>query len=175
MENAESSNIIPLLTVFISGIFGLIVAIVTWKLANHRENRRFKYEQKISDFKEKKELYVTLLASLDKIIRITEIGENYPNLHENMSLISAQIRIFGSENINNKLFEISETLFEWSSEYKQGLPKKLGETNFRMVSTMDTGHMEKAKIIYPTLRKQINELAKVIEDELHQTKKDLIK
>jgi hypothetical protein len=174
MENTESSSLIPLLTVFISGIFGLIVAVVTWKLANQRENRKFKYEHKISDYREKKELYITLLASLDKTIRLTEVDEDYPNLHEDLSLISARIRIFGSENINKKLFEISEILFEWSSEYKRGLPKKIGNANLRMVSTLDTGHMEKANKIFPALKKEINKLAEVIEDELIEIKKDLI-
>lgn len=174
MESAESTNLVPLLTVFISGIFGLIVAIITWKLANHKENRKFKYDQKITDYKEKRELYVTLLASLDKIIRITESGENHSNLHEELSLISARIRIFGSENINNKLFEISEIMFEWSSEYKQGSPKKLGDTNFSMISTMDSAHIKRANELYPTLKNEINELARIIEKELIEIKNNLM-
>lgn len=58
MENAESSNIIPLLTVFISGIFGLIVAIVTWKLANHRENRRSPTPPRLSEEVTRGKLFV---------------------------------------------------------------------------------------------------------------------
>lgn len=173
MGNTESSSLIPLITVFISGVFGLIVAIVTWKLANHRENRKFKYEQNILDYKEKKDLYVRLLATLDKSIRITRRDENFSNQHEELSLISAQIRILGSERINNKLYEVSDLLFEWSTEYKRGLPKKLGNTDLRMISTQDSPHIKKAEELYPSLAKQMVELAKLIEKELNDIKKKL--
>lgn len=173
MGNTGLSSLISLITVFISGVFGLVVAIVTWKLANHRENRKFRYDQNISDYKEKKELYVRLLATLDKTIRIIKRDEDFSNQHEELSLISAQIRILGSESINDKLYEISDLLFEWSTEYKRGLPKKLGNTDFRMISTQDSPHIKKASEIYPSLSNEMVELAKLIEKELNDIKKKL--
>ena len=45
METSENIlNLSKLITVLISGIFGLVVAVITWVLANFRENKKFKRE-----------------------------------------------------------------------------------------------------------------------------------
>lgn len=73
METSENIlNLSKLITVLISGIFGLVVAVITWVLANFRENKKFKRDFEISKLNEIKELYVYTLTSIDKIIRVTK-------------------------------------------------------------------------------------------------------
>ena len=56
MENPENNlYFIPILTVFLSGLFGLLVAVLTWNLASKREKKKFKQDLELREFKEKYE------------------------------------------------------------------------------------------------------------------------
>ena len=167
------NQIIPIITVFISGLFGLLVALLTWKLANQREKRKFQIELNLREYKEKEELYVSILANLDKMIRITRSGQDYSNWLTEISLNSAKANILASEKINKQLSQVSDILYEWSTELRKGLPTKIGESGFGMISNKDFEHQDKAIDLYPELMKQINNLIIAIKAELKESKKQL--
>ncbi len=135
MENLENNlYFTPILTVFLSGLFGLLVAVVTWNLASKREREKFKQDLALREFKEKEELYISILSSLDKTVRFTKIGNDYVNLYNDFTFITAKSQLLATESINIKVSEISEILYAWSSKYKQSLPKKVGGTDFGIVT-----------------------------------------
>lgn len=166
-------NYIPLITVFISGLFGLLVAILTWMMANRREKRKFKQDFAILDLRAKEDLYVAVLASLDKTIRKTESAEEFENHHEEFSLISAKVNLLSTEIINEKLAEVSNILFRWSTEYKQSNPKKIPNTDFGYVTNLDSGHRRKANEIYLELMDSMIDLVNEIKKELKRIRKDI--
>lgn len=166
-------DIIPLITVFVSGLFGLLVALLTWKLANQRERRKFQIELRLREHKEREELYVSILANLDKVIRITKSGQDYSTLLTELSLNSARANILASEKINEQLGLVSDKLYVWSTEFRKGLPTKIGESGFGMISNKDFEHQDKAKDLYPELITQINKLVTDIKTELKESKKQL--
>lgn len=165
----------PIITVMISGFFGLIVAITTWKLANRRETARFKLDIEYKDLKDKEDLYITILASIDKTIKLTKTGESYKDLLEEYSLNSAKMNILGAHHLNLKLGKVSDILYEWSTVYKESLPKKIGDTNFAISTNLDYEHRQKANEIYITLKKEINELVEEIKLELDKIRDALYK
>lgn len=176
MENPENNlYFIPILTVFLSGLFGLLVAVVTWNLASKREKEKFKQDLKLREFKEKEELYVSILSSLDKTVRFTKIGKDYVELYNDFTFITAKSQLLATESINKKFSEISDILYVWSSKYKQSLPKKVGGTDFGIVTNLDNEHREKADEIYPELIKSINELVTLIKKELNYLKNEIKK
>ena len=167
--------LLPLLTVFLSGLFGLLVAIVTWTLANRKDKSKFNQELLYRDYKDKESFYVSILANLDKTIRFTEARKDYSELFDEMTSNSAKTNLYGTVSINDKLVEVSEKLYEWSTEYKRGLPDKIGNTSLSMVSTEHGKHIEKAGQLYPELIALIQELTIEIRKELSRLKNDLIK
>ncbi|UBM61352.1 hypothetical protein LA303_07930 [Candidatus Sulfidibacterium hydrothermale] len=173
MNHDYTNNLISIFTVFISGLFGVIVAIVTWELANQREKRKFKQELQIRELNDKKELYVALLASLDMIIRMTKNNNNYSDIFEDLSINSAKIRIMATDSINDKLTVISQIIHNWSSAYRQSLPTKIADSNLGVVTNLDYKHREQADKIYPILMKEINELVDCIKTELEEIKKSI--
>lgn len=166
-------DIILLMTVFVFGLFGLLVALLTWKLANQRERRKFQIELRLREHKEREELYVSILANLNKVIRITKSGQDYSTLLTELSLNSARANILASEKINEQLGLVSDKLYIWSTEFRKGLPTKIGESGFGMISNKDFEHQDKAKDLYPELITQISKLVTDIKTELKESNKQL--
>lgn len=169
-----TANLMAILTVFISGLFGLIVAIVTIELVDRRENRKFKKEMALRDYKEHEELYISILSSLDKIVKYTHTGKEYEELFEELTYISAKSQLLAAKKVNEVFSEVSEILYVWTTEYKESLPIKIGGSNRGLITNLENKHKEKADEIYPELIKSINELVRVIKIELINLK-DTIK
>ena len=169
------NELAPLFTVFISGLFGLIVALLTWMLANRREKSKFKQELLYRDYKDKESFYISIIASLDKLIRLTMSSRDHFEMFNEMTMNSAKINVYGSKKINDKLVEVSDILYTWSSEYKQSLPKKISETDLALVSTENFKHKEIADKIYPELIVLIQELTTEIQIELKYLRKQMEK
>jgi hypothetical protein len=176
MENPENNiYFIRILTAFLSGLFGLLVAVVTWNLASKREKEKFKQDLSLREFKEKEELYISILSSFDKTVRYTKSGKDYSDLFNDLTLITAKSQLLATKKINKKVSEISNVLYVWSSNYRQSLPEKIEGTNFGMVSNFDSEYKEKADEVYPELLKLINELVDVIKKELNYLKNEIKK
>lgn len=165
----------PLITVFVSGLFGLLVAVLTWSLANIREKMRFNKELTYRDYKDKENIYLTLLSSLDKAIRYTKYGKDYTELIDEMTMNSAHINVFGAKSINAKLFDVSEKLYEWSALYSKSIPNKLKGTGVSIVSTEIFEFREKADNMYPQLIELIQDLTNEIKQELTTLRKNVEK
>ena len=163
---------LSLITVGIPGLFAIIVASITLLFANKREKWKYEQEQKNADKKEKQEMYIELISSLDKTMRAVKRGDNNSQSDNEISLISAKISLLASKKINDLLSDISILLYKWSSEYRQSLPKQVRDTNIGLISNLDFEHKEKADEIYPKMMKQIDKLVNVIKLELSELKKN---
>lgn len=174
MENSETAfTLSKLITVLISGIFGLVVAVITWILANFRENKKFKRDFEISKLNEIKELYIFTLTSIDKTIRATRKLKDYDKIDDEFSFLTSKLNILASNEVNQKMKEVSDLIFIWSSEYRSGMPKRLGDSNFVTVSIQDKEHLNKSKDYYPIMMEKINELVELIKYEIKQIEKRL--
>lgn len=162
------------ITVLVSGLCGLLVAIVTWKLAGMREKRKFKQEILYKDYKDKESFYTDLLASIHKIIRLTKEGKDYVEIDQ-MSVQTAKTTLIGAASVTEKLEIVADNLQKWIIEYRKGMPRRLGDTNFVFVSSQDDEHIQKANNLYPGLHKAIYELGLEIKDHLKGLKNDLVK
>jgi hypothetical protein len=170
MENFEFSSLI---TVFISGIFGLIVAIVTWRLANKREKQKFNLEFAKTELKDKEELYISILASIDKTVKYTTRGKDYSELIDENAIILAKAKLLATKKINIQLEEIYDIIKVWSSNYSQSLPKKIEGMNMGIISTEDLKYREKAEEIIPLLQKAMGELVEEIKVELNKLSSEI--
>lgn len=156
--------------IYITAISTLIGVGLTLFFTNKREKNRFLLDNKHKEFIDLREYYIQLIASLDKTKRLTEFGESYKNLTDEMSLITAKANLLASEKVNEKLYEVSKLMYIWSSNYKRGLPKSIGETGLSIKSSDDIQYQNKANEIEPKLDEKIGELIEIIKDELQKIK-----
>ena len=169
MVNNEN-HMMTLLTVFISGAFGLIVAIVTWLLAIKREKSKQKQENLIKDYERLESYFIDCISLHEKIGNYTINDIDYKELFDDISINNAKAYLIASQEIINKLNNISLLTKEWTREYNQGKPKKLGIDNFAIVSSNDREHIEKANEIHKYLSDEIVELIKIMKNELQDLK-----
>lgn len=156
--------------IFITAVSTLLGVALTLFFTNSREKNRFLLENKHKEYLELRNFYVELVASLDKTIRLTEAGESYINMTNEMSIISSKSYLIASENVNNKLIEISILMYEWSSLYKKSLHKKIENTDFSIRTSEDSKYRSQANEINPELKKEIGKLIDLIKDELESLK-----
>jgi hypothetical protein len=168
-------ELIPVITVFVSGFFGLLVALITWTLANKREKYKFLKEICYRDFKDMENYYLSSLASFDKSIRYTKFGKDYSEMIDELTMNSARTNVYGSKKVNDKLVEASEKLYEWSSEFRKSLPKRFGDTDLAVVSSENFKCRDNADNLYPELIQSLQELTLLIRQELKELKKEIEK
>ncbi|MDZ7775279.1 MAG: hypothetical protein U5L09_06525 [Bacteroidales bacterium] len=157
----------------ITGISTLLAVGLTLFFTTRREKYKFIQDLKMREYNDLESFYTSLIASLEKTIRYTERGENYKELLDENSIISAKANLISTEAINEQLRKVSDVLYEWSSYYRKSLPTKFGETGYGFTSNIDMKHKATADKIYPTLHKEIGKLIELIKLELTKQKKYL--
>jgi len=160
-----------ILYISIPAIITLLGVILTLFFTNRRDYNTFKREFKEREFNYIRDLYISLLADIEKTKNYTTMGKNYSDLLNESAIIYAKINLFSSPKIKDKLSVVNELLFHWTSLYKRSLPTKIGDTNIGMISNTDFEFREKADKIEPKLNENINELIKLIEIELNKLRK----
>lgn len=163
----------PMLTVIFSGVFGLLTAVMVWKLSIKREKYIFKRDFSTQDYKNTEIFFVEIIASLNKAISYTRNNKDYSTLHDEMSIILAKAYLLADKTLNDKLASISTILFEWSSEYKQGLPLRIGDTDFGIISSGDSIHTQNAEKIYILLIEELKEMIELMKQQLADLKKQM--
>ncbi|NOQ26150.1 MAG: hypothetical protein GQ564_12370 [Bacteroidales bacterium] len=157
-----------ILSIFLSGLFGVIIAITTWKLSllRERNNRNIELNQK--EYERHEDFFISCLASFDKVIRYTKSNRDYSELISEHSIFFARSRLFENKAIGEKLDSASYVLSEWTFEYKKSMPKQVGDTNYAIISNLDSEHSEKAKELFDKASKEINELVDLMKGELEK-------
>lgn len=108
MAKDITSEWFTLISVFLSGIFGLLTALITWSLANRREKRRLSQEYRRKEWQDLELLYANSIAVIDKIAQVTKAANDYSGIIDQMTLVSAQISIRGSEAVNKQYHIVAD-------------------------------------------------------------------
>ena len=85
-----------------------------------------------------------------------------------MSLLTAKIKLCASEKIEKKSSVISDLIYEWSSEYEKGCPKKVPGTDVCVISDRDSSHQIKAKDLFPKVNDNMMELIEMMRVEIEE-------
>lgn len=170
MTKDITSQWFTLVSVFLSGMFGLLTAMVTWSLANRREKRRLSQEYKRKEWQDLELLYANSIAVIDKIAQVTKAGNDYSGVIDQMTLVSAQISIRGSEAANKQYHIVGDLLAIWTGAYQISKPKKVGEGNLSILTTENLKAKDAADEIFKELLKDTAKYIEIVKAELKNTK-----
>jgi hypothetical protein len=162
---------LPLVTVFLSGVFGLAVAIVTSILANRKDVRARQRQAAQETYEEFKAVYSGSLVCLEKCLRSVKDRADFPALQEELAAANARLQLIASDEVIEQNHKVGDLIFAWSTEFRQGEPKRSSGAGYSIISSQDTPHQEKAKELYPQLMKACNELAKLMREHLTSVRK----
>ena len=158
----------------ITAVSTLLAVGITLFFTTKREKSKFIQDLRLKEYSDIETFYLDLIASLEKTKKYTERGEDYKKLFDETSMISAKANLIAPNNINEQIGNVSEILYEWSSNYRKSLPTKIGNSGLGMISNIDIKFKDKADEIYPTLNKEIGKLIEMIKEELSR-QKELLK
>ena len=156
----------PLITVFVSGLFGLVVALTTTVLANRTDARTHRRSRKVKRYEDMESLYIDMIASFEKCIRYTQQLNDYSELTEELPRLNARLQLASTKSIIDQAKVASDLLFGWSSEYRQGAPKKIGDTGMAIIGSPDFPHQDRAKALFPNVCEEIIKLTDLMKDHL---------
>jgi hypothetical protein len=71
-------------------------------------------------------------------------------MEEGLARQYARLQLASTKAITDQVQIVSDRLYEWSSEYRQGAPKKIGDTGMAIIGSPDFPHQERAKALFPT-------------------------
>lgn len=155
-----------LVTVLVSGLFGLLVAWVTGRMAHRREvalSSRLIARDRIDL---KRNVFSRQLSVLEKSIRLTNRLENYSVLDEELSFVNAQLLLIGNMTIVTQSERVGDLLYEWSTEVRKGSPLRGPDSTIAVFNPMQKTHQVNATEIFPKLNQAILELAALMRTEL---------
>ena len=164
---------VPVLTVTLSGIFGLLVAIATWQLSLRREREKFRQDLKLQDFKRIEDLYTNTISQYERSIRYTSAGLDFKELYNEMALNAGKAQLLAEEKVRKQMDVVSDALYEWSSAYNKGAPTKVGDTGLAMVSTEHFKHRDRAKELLTNALDEIVDLTSLMKDHLKKLKSEI--
>ncbi len=149
----------------IAGCFGIAVAVITWALAGLREIGAHKREQRKEKQEKLEKLYASTISQLEMLIRATESNEGYDELKRELSDNNGMLRILASDEVNNQLEETSIIIYQWSSLYRKGAPKKMAG-DMAMITSQDSKYQDKANELYPEVNNSIVQLIELMKKHI---------
>jgi len=159
------STYLSLITVFVSGLFALAVAVVAAWLSSFRDTSSYARDRAREHFDAIKAVYANHLAHLEKSMRYTERLGDYTEL-DDLAIVNAQLLLSGSPDVIEQSERCSDLLYRWSTEFRRGSPKKLGDSGLSMVASGDSEHRAEAKALRPKLDAELTKLLKLMKEHL---------
>lgn len=156
-----------MITVFVSGLFALAVAFVTSRLANSRDSGNFARELARQRSDAVRTVYANYLAYLEKCMRWTERRADYSEL-DDLVVVSAQVLLSGSPAVIEQTEYCGNLLYQWSTEYRRGAPKQIGDTGLSMIAGGDSEHTQKARELRPKLDSEVTKLLNLMKSHLKE-------
>lgn len=157
---------IQLATVFASGLFGLLVAVVTLALTGYKESRTERRTLIRDEKRQLEDVYARQIALFEKCIRYTNIPKPYEGLYDDLALVNARMRLLSTMGVIEQSERASDLLHRWSSEHRAGMPKPIGDTGAAVISSNDSTHQEQARELFPQLHDQINKMIEAMQTHL---------
>lgn len=168
-------DLMPLVTIFVSGLFSLAVVLVTNLLTGRKEEAARRRQVARSRYDELTSVYADALACVEKCIREVVGHGSFPGLQESLATNSARIGLVAPEKIVAQSHAVGDLIHEWSAEHRRGQPKPIGpkELNARLISSEDTPHREKASELYPQLMGTCTDFANMMRAHLDEVRASL--
>lgn len=139
----------------LSGAFGVAVALITWLLAGYREKQSFRRDLQRDYIHKLENLYAESIELLEMTMRITESLESYKDIERDLSRNNALLSLLSTKEINDQSESISVLMYNWSSLFRKGAPKKVGDTDMAIISSTDSKYSKQAEELRPQLNDEI--------------------
>ncbi|MCR4302643.1 MAG: hypothetical protein NUV63_00230 [Gallionella sp.] len=151
---------------FLTGAFGIAVALITWLLAGLRERNSFRRDMQKEHVRKLESIYAECVESLEMSMRITVSIGSYEQIEREHSKNNALLRLLSTNQINDQYEKVSVLMHQWSVLYRRGAPKPIGDLGVSMIASGDSEFSKKADELRPQLNDELVALIKVMAKHL---------
>ena len=109
-----NKELLTLLTVFMSGLFGLLVAVVTAKLGSSKEATAHERKTNRDSYEEIRSAYVGYIASLEKLLHATVHSAEIPTLWTDLASTSALVALVGKPAVIDQSVRMGNMYQAWT-------------------------------------------------------------
>ncbi len=160
-----------IVTVAVSGVFGLLVAVITHWLSMSRESQSLRRDLARDEMKSLGELYEDALFVLDRQIRTYGMGTDADQ--DRVLKLLARLSLYGRQDVQDKYQRASELIDTWCAERNAADPKRMGGS-ILIFTTSDREHRAKAEVAWPAAERAFNELKALMREHLQAQSTELI-
>lgn len=151
---------------FLTGAFGIAVALITWLLAGLRERNSFRRDMQKEHVRKLESIYAECVESLEMSMRITVSIGSYEQIEREHSKNNALLRLLSTNQINDQYEKVSVLMHQWSALYRRGAPKPIGDFGVSMIASGDSEFSKKADELRPQLNDELVALIEMMAKHL---------
>lgn len=129
----------------------------------------FNRQGKRNHYQDMKALYAECRACYEKCIRQTQELKNYGQVVDELPMLNARLSLLSTKEIIRKSEHVGDLLYEWSSEFRQGMPK-VGDSVISFTPVKEQPHRQRAEELYPSLMEGICTLTELMKTHLESIK-----
>jgi heme/copper-type cytochrome/quinol oxidase subunit 2 len=155
----------------LTGAFGVVVALITWLLAGFRQRDTFRRDMKIEHLRKLESLYAAEIEALEMSIRVTISLVSYEHVERELSKNNALLRLLSTKQIIDQLENVAVTMLKWSTLYRKGEPKPIGDTGISIIKSGDSDFTQRAQELRPRLNDEIVVLVELMASHLAHERK----
>jgi hypothetical protein len=147
-----------LITVLVSSVFGLIVAVATSKLSSSSENKVFRRQLRRDKVDATRLLYEDALFVLNRTVSRLGVGDNTEQTEINRML--ARLALSSTNDIRNQYEKTAEAVDTWAATYRKSQPERHGDN--AIVKSGMGKYREEADLLIPNLEENLSKLRKLM-------------
>ncbi len=157
-----------LITVIVSGFFGLLVASVSSCLTQGREFKIIKERNFKERIKYVERVYVDTLSAVHIVTQRAHTRDtDFPR-------IQAQLLLISTKEIVEQFIRVGEALENWATEYNKSQPKTVGESSYSIIQSGDSEHRKKADELYRVFHPEMKKFETLLRNHLDEMFKSVI-
>jgi hypothetical protein len=155
-----------LLTVIVSGVFALLVSLVTHFLSASRESRTLKREIRRDQKRGLRELYEEAIFTLDRTC--STLGKGTDDDRDKVLKFLARLHLHATTEIRDEYLKTADVVDSWAAQARKGEPKPVGE-GFLMIGSPQFAERAKAQSMWPQVETHLEQLKKLMRKHLETT------
>ena len=165
-----SDKVFALSTVFVGGVFSLLVALVSQWLTAARESRTLRREVRRDEVAATRLLYEETLFALDRSCR--SLGKGTDEDQDQACKLLARLTLHAPDTLREQYLQTTDRVDEWAAQAQRGEPEQCN--GFLKIRAGAGADKAKAQQTWPLVERDLERLKTLMREHLRDLGSDLM-
>jgi|GEM_PF-4569289 len=168
-EKMLDDKLFALLTVLLSGLFSLLVVLITNWMTSRFENKKFNNQLKKEKIEAIRNLYENTIYMLQKFI--VQSGKGSKEEQDEFNRIKARLALRSTKEIEEQYASCFDVAEDWARIYVKSLPEKT-ESGYSIIKSGMNQFAEQAKPLLDKFHNEFEKLKNLMIQDLSKIEKE---